>query len=282
MKKRIYFSLFLVFMLLLSPSVHAQNETKIGIPIQITTNGSQTTGQVTLSSEDSSAPMPNVNPVTIQGKDNVVLSYTKTGTWKYTIKQTAGSDQDTVYDTTLYHLTVFIGYKDGGLYSVVTLFKDGSADKDAEVVFANTKKENQETPVTPPSNKEETPKKETPVNNKKTTTEKKKTNKKTNNNGKNKNQKSSTSENGADGSKDHKNGNDNDSSTEGSSDDVNGSKTGSNGDKTTSASENGHHNTGTKGVKTSDPTVIIPYVIAVVCSFAVLVFLFVRSLHQKH
>ncbi|MDD6423048.1 MAG: hypothetical protein PUF83_08325 [Intestinibaculum porci] len=282
MKKRIYFSLFLVFMLLLSPSVHAQNETKIGIPIQITTNGSQTTGQVTLSSEDSSAPMPNENPVTIQGKENVVLSYTKTGTWKYTIKQTAGSDQDTTYDTTLYHLTVFIGYKDGGLYSVVTLFKDGSADKDAEVVFANTKKENQETPVTPPSNKEETPKKGTPVNNKKTTTEKKKTNKKTNNNGKNKNQKSSTSENGADGSKDHKNGNDNDSSTEGSSDDVNGSKTGSNGDKTTSASENGHNNTGTKGVKTSDPTVIIPYVIAVVCSFAVLVFLFVRSLHQKH
>ena len=250
--------------------------------MQITTNGSQTTGQVTLSSEDSSAPMPNENPVTIQGKDNVVLSYTKTGTWKYTIKQTAGSDQDTVYDTTLYHLTVFIGYKDGGLYSVVTLFKDGSADKDAEVVFANTKKENQETPVTPPSNKEETPKKETPVNNKKTTTEKKKTNKKTNNNGKNKNQKSSTSENGADGSKDHKNGNDNDSSTEGSSDDVNGSKTGSNGDKTTSASENGHNNTGTKGVKTSDPTVIIPYVIAVICSFAVLVFLFVRALHQKH
>ncbi|BBH27947.1 hypothetical protein SG0102_28810 [Intestinibaculum porci] len=282
MKKRIYFSLFLVFMLLLSPSVHAQNETKIGIPIQITTNGSQTTGQVTLSSEDSSAPMPNENPVTIQGKDNVVLSYTKTGTWKYTIKQTAGSDQDTTYDTTLYHLTVFIGYKDGGLYSIVTLFKDGSADKDAEVVFANTKKENQETPVTPPSNKEETPKKETPVNNKKTTTEKKKTNKKTNNNGKNKNQKSSTSENGADGSKDHKNGNDNDRSTEGSSDDVNGSKTGSNGDKTTSASKNGHNNTGTKGVKTSDPTVIIPYVIAVVCSFAVLVFLFVRSLHQKH
>lgn len=282
MKKRIYFSLFLVFMLLLSPSVHAQGETKIGIPIQITTNGSQTTGQVTLSSEDSSAPMPNENPVTIQGKENVVLSYTKTGTWKYTIKQTAGSDQDTTYDTTLYHLTVFIGYKDGGLYSVVTLFKDGSADKDAEVVFANTKKENQETPVTPPSNKEETPKKETPVNNKKTTTEKKKTNKKTNNNGKNKNQKSSTSENGADGSKDHKNGNDNDSSTEGSSDDVNGSKTGSNGDKTTSASENGHNNTGTKGVKTSDPTVIIPYVIAVICSFAVLVFLFVRALHQKH
>lgn len=282
MKKRIYFSLFLVFMLLLSPSVHAQNEAKIGIPIQITTNGSQTTGQVTLSSEDSSAPMPNENPVTIQGKENVVLSYTKTGTWKYTIKQVAGSDQDTVYDTTLYHLTVFIGYKDGGLYSVVTLFKDGSADKDAEVVFANTKKENQETPVTPPSNKEETPKKETPVNNKKTTTEKKKTNKKTNNNGKNKNQKSSTSENGADGSKDHKNGNDNDRSTEGSSDDVNGSKTGSNGDKTTSASENGHNNTGTKGVKTSDPTVIIPYVIAVICSFAVLVFLFVRALHQKH
>lgn len=282
MKKRIYFSLFLVFMLLLSPSVHAQGETKIGIPIQITTNGSQTTGQVTLSSEGSSAPMPNENPVTIQGKENVVLSYTKTGTWKYTIKQVTGSDQDTVYDTTLYHLTVFIGYKDGGLYSVVTLFKDGSADKDAEVVFANTKKENQETPVTPPSNKEETPKKEAPVNNKKTTTEKKKTNKKTNNNGKNKNQKSSTSENGADGSKDHKNGNDNDSSTEGSSDDVNGSKTGSNGDKTTSASENGHNNTGTKGVKTSDPTVIIPYVIAVICSFAVLVFLFVRSLHQKH
>ena len=66
MKKRIYFSLFLVFMLLLSPSVHAQSETKIGIPMQITTNGSQTTGQVTLSSEDSSAPMPNENPVTIR------------------------------------------------------------------------------------------------------------------------------------------------------------------------------------------------------------------------
>lgn len=272
MRKHIYISLFLVFMLLLSPAVHAQSETKIGIPIEITTNGTQTTGQISFTSEDSSAPMPTENPITIKGKDNVVLSYTKTGTWKYKITQKAGSDTNTTYDTTLYHLTVFIGYKDGGLYAVVTLYKDGSSEKDGEAVFANTKKENSETPVTPSHSTTETPSNTTPSTTSKTTKPKTNTsNGKTTT--KNEAEESSTMSSGSESSSNRNSGTNDDSSTEGSDSDINGSKTGTNGDSTT---------TGTSGVKTSDPTVIIPYALAVGISFIVLIILLIRTLKQKH
>ena len=281
MRKHICISLFLVFMLFMSPVVHAASATKIGVPIKITTNGTETTGQISFTSEDSSAPMPNENPVTINGKDNVVLSYSKTGTTKYTIKQVAGSDSDTTYDTTVYHLTVFIGYKDGGLYSVVTLYKDGSSDKDSEAVFANTKKKTDETTpstsadegttTTPDTSTSTTDKKKTTTKKKKTTSTSKKS--------------SSSSENGSGNNNRNKTGNSSDSATNGSENDgshVNGSKSGNSNDSATSGSENGKSQTGTNGVKTSDPTIIIPYAIAAIVSFMILIVLLIRTLKKKH
>lgn len=281
MRKHICISLFLVFMLFMSPVVHAASATKIGVPIKITTNGTETTGQISFTSEDSSAPMPNENPVTINGKDNVVLSYSKTGTTKYTIKQVAGSDSDTTYDTTVYHLTVFIGYKDGGLYSVVTLYKDGSSDKDSEAVFANTKKVADET--TPSTSADEgtttTPDTSTSTTDKKKTTKKKK---KTTSTSK---KSSSSSENGSGNNNRNKTGNSSDSATNGSENDgshVNGSKSGNSNDSATSGNENGKSRTGTNGVKTSDPTIIIPYAVAAIVSFMILIVLLIRTLKKKH
>lgn len=281
MRKHICISLFLVFMLFMSPVVHAASATKIGVPIKITTNGTETTGQISFTSEDSSAPMPNENPVTINGKDNVVLSYSKTGTTKYTIKQVAGSDSDTTYDTTVYHLTVFIGYKDGGLYSVVTLYKDGSSDKDSEAVFANTKKVADETTpstsadegttTTPDTSTSTTDKKKTTTKKKKTTSTSKKS--------------SSSSENGSGNNNRNKTGNSSDSATNGSENDgshVNGSKSGNSNDSATSGNENGKSRTGTNGVKTSDPTIIIPYAVAAIVSFMILIVLLIRTLKKKH
>ena len=281
MRKHICISLFLVFMLFMSPVVHAASATKIGVPIKITTNGTETTGQISFTSEDSSAPMPNENPVTINGKDNVVLSYSKTGTTKYTIKQVAGSDSDTTYDTTVYHLTVFIGYKDGGLYSVVTLYKDGSSDKDSEAVFANTKKVADET--TPSTSADEgtttTPDTSTSTTDKNKTTKKKK---KTTSTSKTS---SSSSENGSGNNNRNKTGNSSDSATNGSENDgshVNGSKSGNSNDSATSGNENGKSRTGTNGVKTSDPTIIIPYAVAAIVSFMILIVLLIRTLKKKH
>ena len=281
MRKHICISLFLVFMLFMSPVVHAASATKIGVPIKITTNGTETTGQISFTSEDSSAPMPNENPVTINGKDNVVLSYSKTGTTKYTIKQVASSDSDTTYDTTVYHLTVFIGYKDGGLYSVVTLYKDGSSDKDSEAVFANTKKVADETTpstsadegttTTPDTSTSTTDKKKTTTKKKKTTSTSKKS--------------SSSSENGSGNNNRNKTGNSSDSATNGSENDgshVNGSKSGNSNDSATSGNENGKSRTGTNGVKTSDPTIIIPYAVAAIVSFMILIVLLIRTLKKKH
>jgi pilin isopeptide linkage protein len=254
-------------MLLLSPRVHAQSAVQVGIPVLITTNGSPTTGQISITSEDSLAPMPSENPVTINGNDNVVLSYTKTGTWKYTIKQVSGSDLQTTYDTTLYHLTIFIGYKEGGLYSVVTLYKAGSSDKDGEALFKISKKTEDNTPKTKNENPSKTTGKNTSKKSKTSRTSKKAS--------------SSSSENGGAGSNDHNSGNTSDSSTNGSEGDgknINHANSGSHGDQTTK----GSGKEGTKGVKTSDPTIIIPYVIAAGLSFTVLVFLLVRTLKRKH
>lgn len=282
MRKHICISLFLVFMLFMSPVVHAASATKIGVPIKITTNGTETTGQISFTSEDSSAPMPNENPVTINGKDNVVLSYSKTGTTKYTIKQVAGSDSDTTYDTTVYHLTVFTGYKDGGLYSVVTLYKDGSSDKDSEAVFANTKKVADETT---PSTSADEGTTTTPDTSTSTTTDKKKTTTKKKKTTSTSKKSSSSSENGSGNNNRNKTGNSSDSATNGSENDgshVNGSKSGNSNDSATSGNENGKSRTGTNGVKTSDPTIIIPYAVAAIVSFMILIVLLIRTLKKKH
>lgn len=139
MKKRYIIQLFLVSLFSLLPltNVSALDAVSVEIPVELTLNKQVTQGQVELSTTSPDAYLPSTNPMTINGQGTITLQYTHTGTYTYELKQVAGNDPAITYDATVYHITVFIGTDT----HVVTIYKDGSKDKDAKAIFNNTKQE---------------------------------------------------------------------------------------------------------------------------------------------
>lgn len=139
MKKRYIIQLFLVSLFSLLPftNVSALEAVSVEIPVELTLNKQVTQGQVELSTTSPDAYLPSTNPMTINGQGTITLQYTHTGTYTYELKQVAGNDSAITYDATVYHITVFIGTDT----HVVTIYKDGSKDKDAKAIFNNTKQE---------------------------------------------------------------------------------------------------------------------------------------------
>lgn len=139
MKKRYIIQLFLVSLFSLLPltNVSALDAVSVEIPVELTLNKQVTQGQVELSTTSPGAYLPSTNPMTINGQGIITLQYTHTGTYTYELKQVAGKDPAITYDATVYHITVFIGTDT----HVVTIYKDGSKDKDAKAIFNNTTRE---------------------------------------------------------------------------------------------------------------------------------------------
>ena len=139
MKKRYIIQLFLVSLFSLLPltNVSALDAVSVEIPVELTLNKQVTEGQVELSTTSPDAYLPSTNPMTIKGQGTITLQYTHTGTYTYELRQVAGNDSAITYDATVYHITVFIGTDT----HVVTIYKDGSKDKDAKAIFNNTKQE---------------------------------------------------------------------------------------------------------------------------------------------
>lgn len=139
MKKRYIIQLFLVSLFSLLPltNVSALDAVSVEIPVELTLNKQVTQGQVELSTTSPDAYLPSTNPMTINGQGTITLQYTHTGTYTYELRQVAGNDPAITYDATVYHITVFIGTDT----HVVTIYKDGSKDKDAKAIFNNTKQE---------------------------------------------------------------------------------------------------------------------------------------------
>lgn len=139
MKNRYIIQLFLVSLFSLLPltNVSALDAVSVEIPVELTLNKQVTQGQVELSTTSPGAYLPSTNPMTINGQGTITLQYTHTGTYTYELRQVAGNDSAITYDATVYHITVFIGTDT----HVVTIYKDGSKDKDAKAIFNNTKQE---------------------------------------------------------------------------------------------------------------------------------------------
>lgn len=137
MKKRYIIQLFLVSLFSLIPlqSVSAKEAVSIEIPVELMLNKQHTQGQVELKATNPDAYLPSTNPMTINGQGTITLNYTQTGTYTYQLHQLAGNDSAIKYDTTVYHITVFIGTDT----HVVTIYKEGSSDKDAKAIFNNVK-----------------------------------------------------------------------------------------------------------------------------------------------
>ncbi len=126
MKKRYIIQLFLVSLFSLLPftNVSALEAVSVEIPVELSTTSPD-------------AYLPSTNPMTIKGQGTITLQYTHTGTYTYELKQVAGKDPAITYDATVYHITVFIGTDS----HVVTIYKDGSNNKDDKAIFNNTKQE---------------------------------------------------------------------------------------------------------------------------------------------
>lgn len=139
MKKRYIIQLFLVSLFSLLPltNVSALDAVSVEIPVELALNKQVTQGQVELSTTSPDAYLPSTNPMTINGQGTITLQYTHTGTYTYELRQVAGNDPAITYDATVYHITVFIGTDS----HVVTIYKDGSNNKDDKAIFNNTKQE---------------------------------------------------------------------------------------------------------------------------------------------
>lgn len=137
MKKRYIIQLFLVSLFSLIPlqNVSAKEAVSIEIPVELMLNKQHTQGQLELKATNPDDYLPSTNPITINGQGTITLNYTHTGTYTYQLHQLAGNDSAIKYDATVYHITVFIGTDT----HVVTIYKDGSKDKDAKAIFNNTK-----------------------------------------------------------------------------------------------------------------------------------------------
>lgn len=137
MKKRYIIQLFLVSLFSLIPlqSVSAKEAVSIEIPVELMLNKQHTQGQLELKATNPDAYLPSTNPMTINGQGTITLNYTQTGTYTYQLHQLAGNDSAITYDATVYHITVFIGTDT----HVVTIYKEGSSDKDAKAIFNNVK-----------------------------------------------------------------------------------------------------------------------------------------------
>lgn len=137
MKKRYIIQLFLVSLFSLIPlqNVSAKEAVSIEIPVELMLNKQHTQGQLELKATSPDDYLPSTNPITINGQGTITLNYTHTGTYTYQLHQLAGNDSAIKYDATVYHITVFIGTDT----HVVTIYKEGSSDKDAKAIFNNVK-----------------------------------------------------------------------------------------------------------------------------------------------
>ncbi|WP_033163087.1 hypothetical protein [Sharpea azabuensis] len=137
MKKRYIIQLFLVSLFSLIPlqSVSAKEAVSIEIPVELMLNKQHTQGQLELKATSPDDYLPSTNPITINGQGTITLNYTHTGTYTYQLHQLTGNDSAIKYDATVYHITVFIGTDT----HVVTIYKEGSSDKDAKAIFNNVK-----------------------------------------------------------------------------------------------------------------------------------------------
>lgn len=116
----------------ISTGAYAMNETTAEIPVEVKENGT-----VVIESVDN-APLPDDTEMDISN-GSFIISYTEPDTYCYKIYQKKGSDKNTDYDDSVYEVIVSVLADDEGLlYSVVSVFNEGSDTKSDIASFVNT------------------------------------------------------------------------------------------------------------------------------------------------
>ena len=135
MRKRI---LPLIALCLMTTPVYAAGTIDAVIPVSCTAKNSNEEFKVSIKGDDGNRASPETVYIKDRETENVSVSFSTPGTYKYIVTQETGSDSNTTYDKTVYNADVYVTENDSGVMSAETIvYKNGSDNKLPECNFTN-------------------------------------------------------------------------------------------------------------------------------------------------
>ena len=131
------------------PVSAAETDVEVSIPVTV----KEVAGTVVMEAEESDAPLPEQTELQIGTDENQKfgpIRYSEPEDYHYKIYQRTGNEENVIYDTTVYEVTVRVTNSDAGeLEAVVWCRKDGEESKSDQIIFSNSVKKTvqESTPV---------------------------------------------------------------------------------------------------------------------------------------
>lgn len=136
MRKRI---LLLIVLCLMTTPVYAAGTIDAVIPVSCTAKNSNEEFKVSIKGDDGNQASPETVYIKDGETENVSVSFSTPGAYKYIVTQETGSDSNTTYDKTVYNADVYVTENDSGVMNAETIvYKNGSDNKLPECNFTNT------------------------------------------------------------------------------------------------------------------------------------------------
>lgn len=136
MRKRI---LLLIALCLMTTPVYAAGTIDAVIPVSCTAKNSNEEFKVSIKGGNGNQASPETVYIKDGETENVSVSFSTPGTYKYIVTQETGSDSNTTYDKTVYNADVYVTENDSGVMNAETIvYKNGSDNKLPECNFTNT------------------------------------------------------------------------------------------------------------------------------------------------
>lgn len=127
----------------------AAEDVRAEIPVSVSLKGTlpaaDETFVVEMTPDDAANPMPEgtengVYRLNLVGQTGgkITIPFTALGVYDYTVKQVPGSNENCVYDGSVYHVTVFVTNEEQGGYCVaVVVYRNEETEKRDDIVFDN-------------------------------------------------------------------------------------------------------------------------------------------------
>ena len=119
--------------------VYAAGTIDAVIPVSCTAKNSNEEFKVSIKGDDGNQASPETVYIKDGETENVSVSFSTPGAYKYIVTQETGSDSNTTYDKTVYNADVYVTENDSGVMNGETIvYKNGSDNKLPECNFTNT------------------------------------------------------------------------------------------------------------------------------------------------
>ena len=136
MEKRI---LPLIALCLITTPVYAAETIDAVIPVSCTAKNSNEEFKVSIKGDDGNQASPETVYIKDGETENISVSFSTPGTYKYIVTQEAGDNNNTTYDKTVYNADVYVTENDSGVMSAETIvYKNGAIINCRNVTFINT------------------------------------------------------------------------------------------------------------------------------------------------